>query len=146
GASRKNPRALMAAAEILRMIERESSRVHRIDDATGPTGAWEGPLTSQSLLRLASSVATDVGDWPSADYAAWLMQLPDSVPKQRGAADGPVWADAYLPGGRDIAYRIEFAGGRTPNQLTITAGKADATLECELREGSETGRVTMKAR
>lgn len=146
GAATKDARTLMAAAQILRMVERGSTRVHRVGDAVGPTGAWEGPMTSASLLRLASTIATDAGDWGMAEYAAWLMQLPDSVPTQRGATGGPVWADAYLPAGREISYEIAFSGGRTPNQLSVSAGKSDATLECVLREGGDTGRVTVRAR
>lgn len=145
GVARRNPRALMAAAEILRMVERGTPRVQRVSPATGPAGPWEGPLTSAGLLRLASSIASEQGDWATADYAAWLLQLPDSIPVTRGAAGGPVWADAYLGRGQEISYSIDFAGGQTPNLLQVSA-KAGASLECALREGTDAGRTARRVR
>lgn len=137
GATNHNARTVMAAAEILRVAERGSARVQRVEPATGPTGAWDGPLSSTALLRLASRIAADQGDWATADYAAWLLQLPDSIPVTRGAASGPVWADSYLGRGQQVSYSIDFAGGQTPNLLQVSAGKAGAVLECTLREGTE---------
>lgn len=146
GAANHNPRTVMAAAEILRVAERGTVRVQRIGLAAGPTGPWDGPMTTASLLRLASSIAADQGDWASADYAAWLLQLPDSVPVTRGATSGPVWADAYLGAKSEVSYIIEFEGGQTPNLLQVSAAKPNAILECSLLEGDASGPVVMRLR
>jgi hypothetical protein len=146
GAAHHNPRALMAAAEILRMAERGSPRVARDGPATGPTGDWEGPMTSASLLRLASRLAADQADWATADYAAWLLQLPDSVPVTRGATGGPVWADAYLAPGGEIAYTIDFSGGQTENLLQVSAGNPGAVLECTLHQAGMPDRVASQVK
>ena len=144
GAAQHNPRTVMAAGEILRMVERGTARVHRDGPPTGPTGPWEGPLNSTALLKLASSMAADQGDWATADYVAWLLQLPDSVPVTRGAAGGPVWADAYLGPGKEVSYTIDFTGGQTPNLLQVSAGKAGAVIECSLHEGGESGHLAAR--
>ncbi len=139
GAAHHTARTVMAAAEILRMAERGSARVERVGPAPGPRGAWEGELNSTALLRLASSIAADQGDWATADYAAWLLQLPDSIPVTRGAAGGPLWADSYLGAGAEANYTIEFEGGQNPNMLQVAAGKTGSVLQCALYEapGSE---------
>lgn len=144
GVSRHNPRTLMAAAEIYRLVERGTPRVRREGPVTGPSGPWDGPLSSAALLRLASGLAAEQGDWATADYAAWMLQLPDSIPVTRGAAGGPVWADAYLGRGQEISYTIDFTGGQTPNLLQVSAGKAGAVLECTLREGGEPGQLAAR--
>jgi len=144
GAAQHNPRTVMAAGEILRMVERGTPRVRRLGPAEGPSGPWDGPLSSAALLQLASRIATEQGDWATADYVAWLLQLPDSVPVTRGASGGPVWADAYLGRGKEIGYTIDFTGGQTPNLLQVSAGKAGAVIECSLREGGEAGRLAAR--
>lgn len=146
GAEHRNARTIMAAAEILRVVERGSPRVRLVGSREGPTGPWEGPMTGAALLRLASEIATDQGDWGTAEYVAWLLQLPDSVPPTRGAAGGPVWADAYLAAGREASYTIDFEGGRTANLLQVSAGKTGAVLQCALHEGSEQGRPALRVR
>jgi len=134
GAANQNARTVMAAAEILRAVERGTPRVQRIGRIDGPTGPWEGPMTSSALFQLASAIATDHNDWGTAEYVAWLRQLPDSVPPTRGAAGGPVWADAYLGVGREATYTVEFDGGITPNLLQVSAGKTRSVLRCDLYE------------
>lgn len=145
GVANHNARSVMAAAEILRMAERGSERVQRVGPATEPTGAWDGALSSAALLRLASSMATDQGDRATADYAAWLLQLPASIPVTRGASSGPVWADAYLDRSQDVSYTIDFAVD-PHNLLQVSAAKAGTVLECTLREGAATGRVVAKVK
>jgi hypothetical protein len=146
GAARRDARTVLAAAEILRMAERGSARVQRLSEPTGPSGPWDGVLSSAALFRLASRLASDLGDWATADYAAWLLQLPDSIPVTRGATGGPVWADAWLGPGKEASYSIEFAGGQTPNQLQVSAGRAGAALRCALHPASEPERVTVQVR
>jgi hypothetical protein len=146
GVQHQNPRAILAAAEILRLAERGSPRIVRTSPRQGPEGPWEGPMTSGALFRLASRMASDQADWAAAEYAAWLMQLPDSVPPARGAVGGPVWADAYLADEGESSYRIDFEGGASPNLLQVSAGRSRAVLECTLSEGKEAGRPTLSAR
>ena len=146
GATQGNPRAVMAAAEILRVVERGTPRVQRASPLDGPLGPWEGPMSSTALLRLASRMATDQDDWGTAEYAAWLLQLPDSVPVTRGAAGGPVWADSYLGAGREVRYTIEFEGGQTPNMLQVSAGKAGSVLRCAVREAGDSARPAVRGR
>jgi hypothetical protein len=54
GVQRQNPRAILAAAEILRLAERGSPRMVPTSPRQGPEGPWEGPMTSGALFRLAS--------------------------------------------------------------------------------------------
>jgi hypothetical protein len=136
----------MAAAEILRLAERGSVRVQLVGPLPGPSGPWQGALSSAALLRMASDLASEQGDWATADYAAWLLQLPDSVPVTRGAAGGPVWADAYLGRGQQASYTIEFAGGQNDNLLQVTAGNTGAVLECSLQEVATTSRPPLKVK
>ncbi len=129
----------------MRMTERGSARVQRSGPATGPEGPWGGEMTSAALFGLARRLASEGGDWATADYAAWLLQLPDSIPVTRGAAGGPVWADAFLGPGKELTYTILFSGGETPNLLKVAGSKASADLECELSVASA-GRVAARAR
>lgn len=145
-AAQRDPRAIVAAGEIIRMVERGSARVRRVGPAGGPEGPWGGRMTSTALLRLANRMASNQGDWATADYAAWLLQLPDTIPVTRGATGGPVWADAYLGPGKELSYTIEFAGGQTPNLLKVSGSKASVVLECELSEASAAARVAARAR
>jgi hypothetical protein len=144
GAANQNARTVMAAAEILRAVERGTPRVQRIGPVDGPTGPWDGPMTSAALLQLASAIATDHNDWGTAEYVAWLRQLPDSVPPTRGASGGPVWADAYLGVGREATYTVEFEGGITPNVLQVSAGKASSVLQCDLYEEGNSRHPTVR--
>ncbi len=147
GVAHHNPRAVMAAAEILRLAERGSARVRLVGTLPGPSGPWQGPLSSAGLLRLASEIAADQGDWAAADYAAYLLQRPDSEPVTRGAAGGPVWADAFIARGQQAVYTIDFsASGQSDNLLQVTAGNAGALLECALQEGGEAAKPTLKVK
>ena len=146
GAIQRNPRSLMAAAEILRLAERGTVRIRRVSPPTGPLGSWDGPLSSTSLLRLASTLAADQGDWAAADYAAWLLQRPDSEPVTRGAAGGPIWADAYLGRSQELSYTIDFTGGQTANLLQVSAAKASDVLDCTLQEAGQSGRPASRIR
>lgn len=146
GAAHQNARAVMAAAEILRGVERGTLRVKRVGAVSGPTGPWEGSMTSKALLKLASSIAEDQNDWSTAEYIAWLRQLPDSVPPTRGAAGGPVWADAYLGPRREATYTLEFEGGITPNLPQVSAGKTGSVLQCSLFEDAQPRRPTVSVR
>jgi hypothetical protein len=143
GAAHQNARTVMSAAEILRGVERGTPRVKRVDAVSGPTGPWEGPMTSKALLKLASSIAEDQNDWAAAEYIAWIRQLPDSVPPTRGAAGGPVWADAYLGPRQEATYTLEFEGGITPNLLQVSAGKTGSALQCALFEDAQPRRPTV---
>ena len=146
GVTHGSARAVMAAGEILRVVELGSARVQRVGAPTGPMGPWDGPMTSAVLFRLASRMASEHGDMATTSYIAWLSQLPDSVPAIRGAAGGPVWADTYLGRGQEAVYSIDFTGGQTPNSLTVSAGSGSAVFECALLEGEKSGSVTARVR
>ncbi len=144
GAAHQNARTVMAAAEILRTVERGAQRVQRIGIVDGPSGPWKGPMTSATLFQLASTIAADQNDWATADYVAWFLQLPDSVPQTRGAAGGPLWADAYVGAGREAIYTVEFDGGSTPNHLQVSAGKTRSVLQCALYEQADSRRPSVR--
>lgn len=140
GVNQRNARTVLAAAEILRMVERGSPRVQRLDSGDSPAGPWDGALSSTALFRLAQRLAENQGDWMLSEYAAWMLQLPDSVPVTRGAAGGPVYAEAYLKRDKEVSYSIEFDGGQTPNLLHVTANPG-ALLRCTLHAASDPDRV-----
>ncbi len=144
GARNQNARAVMGAAELLRIVERGTPRTQRSGRAEGPTGPWNGAMTSAALFQLASSIAADQNDWATAEYTAWLMQLPDSVPVSRGAAGGPVWADAYIGVGREVTYTVEFEGGITANLLQVSAARPRSVLQCALSETSDPRQRTVR--
>jgi hypothetical protein len=118
--------------------------VRLVGSRDGPTGDWEGPMTSAALFKLASAIATDQNDWGTAEYIAWLRQFPDSVPPSRGAAGGPIWADAYLGVAREATYTLEFEGGGASNLLQVSAGKTRSVLQCVLYEDGEPRRPTVR--
>lgn len=144
GAANQNARTVMVAAEILRAAERGTSRVRRKGAIDGPPGPWSGSMTSTALFQLASGIAADQNDWETAEYVAWLRQLPDSVPPTRGAAGGPVWADAYLGVGREATYALEFDGGVTPNLLQVSGGRTGSVIQCALYEESDPRRPAVR--
>jgi hypothetical protein len=148
GFARADARAILAAARILEVVELGSRGVHPEQVAAGPAGPWVGPLSRMALLRLSSKVAVDEADWMVADLAASeLSSSPtDSLPRQRGAAGGPIWADAFVPSGGENRYTIDFEGGESPNLLQISAGKAAATLECSLFEKATGDRAAVRVR
>lgn len=152
GASTRDARMLLAAAEVLVVVERGSVRVRRLGAPDMPRGPWQGPLSSHSLLLLASEFASDAGDWELADAlasrlagantgpprpstpAAGLPQPP--VEPSRGATGGAVWADAFLKRGSQATYTIEFDAGSGPNRLQVSAVNSGANLECVLLDGN----------
>jgi hypothetical protein len=144
GARQGDPQAVIAAAQILRVVERGTPRVRRDTPADGPAGPWQGPMSSAALLGLARELARTREDAGALAYAEWLLKLPDSAAITRGARGGPVWADAYLGSQRDVRYTIAFTGGQTPNLVRIAASRSDAQLECVLSEAGEPARVVLR--
>ena len=140
GVHQRNARTVLAAAEILRMVERGSPRLERLGSADSPAGPWDGTLSSRALFRLAQRLAEAQGDRMISEYIGWMLQVPDSVPVTRGAAGGPVYAEAYLKRDKEVSYRIEFDGGQTPNLLHVTANPG-AVLRCTLHAASDPDRV-----
>ena len=136
GFDRGDARSVLAAAEILGVVERGTRGVRTMDSTAFPGGPWQGGFTRANLLALAARIARDRRDSATADEIAWLRSRNDSLAVTRGATAGPVWADTYLPGGSAVRYGIEFAGGQTPNQLRVSASKPGAVLECTLTEAT----------
>ena len=137
GFDHRDARSVLAAAEILGVVERGTRGVKTLDPAaTSPAGPWQGAFTRANLLALAARIATDRRDRATADEIAGLQSRHDSTAGTRGASAGPVWADTYVASGGAVRYAIDFAGGQTPNQLRVSASKPGAVLECTLAEAS----------
>ncbi len=148
GVARGDARAVLAAARIHEVVELGSLAVRPERVAEGPAGPWSGPLTRAALLELASRVATDSADWALADLVARALSgaPPDPLPRLRGAAGGPIWADAFVPAGAENSYTIDFEGGESPNLLQISAGKPAANLECSLYDRANSERPAVRVR
>jgi len=150
GASTRDARTLLAAAEILVVVEGGAARVQRVGSYDMPSGPWQGALSSRSLLLLASEFASDAGDWELADKLASRLvgaapetrrpppttAQPAPISPSRGATGGAVWADAFLKRGSQATYTIEFDAGGSSNRLQVSAVNTGANLECVLFDGT----------
>lgn len=158
GAANDDPRSVLAAARILITAQRPATGLRRLDappsDADTLRPAEErkaGQLTASGLLRLASRIAVEQGDAPTARTAARLAgdaevglgdeelarelgRAAEAVDRTRGAAGGPIWEDGYISTGEVAEFEIGFEGGFAPNRIRVSSSDARGDLDCYLYE------------
>ncbi len=144
-------KSVLAAADIMDIVELGSTRVQLTSPASSPEGPWDGSLSRRSLLLVTSRIATEQGDWDIASLAAMLIDEEDRAvkrrpPKTRGAAGGPIWADAFVASRSENVYSIDFEGGSAPNVIQISAGKPGAVLDCSLYDPIGRDRPALQVR
>lgn len=159
GSARHDPRAVLAAAQLLIIAERASPGLQRVGKATKDSVPPEeaskgGEFTAVGLLRLASRVAVEQQDGATARTAAdlaanreiglgdarlarELRQAANAVLASRGASGGPIWSDGYLPTGAVAEFKIAFEGGYVPNTINVSASSYHGDLDCYLYEATQ---------
>jgi hypothetical protein len=159
GAANNDPRAVLAAAQIMMTAERPSDGLKRVAHAAPDTlraaeAVKVAELTAAELLRLASRVAVDHLDAGTAYLAAKLAADPktglgdsalgselrraaDALASTRGAQGGPIWADGHLASGEAAEFSVAFEGGYVPNRINVSASNYHGDLDCYLYEGDQ---------
>jgi len=156
-----DPRLVLAAAQVLIIVERVSPGIGALR-LVGPDSTWPEQvrrafrLTTRALLREASQMAEDHHDAATALAAAELASNPrvgildsalarelrnraQGLATTRGATGGPLWRDGYLAAGQGTEYWVAFEGGRIPNRVDVAASNRHANLACSLIDG---GKIT----
>lgn len=152
------PRLVLAAAQLL--LTSELGAPARPgpagSDSAARAAAGEYPdFTVAGLLRLASRMAVENNDAPTAAAAAALAQNPalglsnhrgllgelsnraKRVGTVRGASGGPLWREGFLAPETQTEYAFAFEGGRVVNRIVVGASNPRADLECSLIQGKE---------
>ncbi|PYO60696.1 MAG: hypothetical protein DMD28_11900 [Gemmatimonadetes bacterium] len=146
GIAHRDPRSVLAAAQLLIVAERPSPGLERVTPQ-------RASVTAAGLLREAVRIAVEQHDVVTANAAMELagnaraglgdaalaseLRAAASLGATRGAVGGPVWADGELAPGTEVEYRITFEGDYQPSRLVVTAGDGAADLDCHLYDGSQ---------
>lgn len=158
GLEHRDPRALVAAAELL-IVEGAPTGVRRRDPGTeggreADLPADDADLSPDRLLRRAVELAVEREDRPAASRAIALAADPTlglgdealaeelrsraaALGSPRGAVGGAIRREGWLAEGQSAEYAIVFEGGNVPNGIVVSASERYADLDCYLYAGEE---------
>jgi hypothetical protein len=152
GLDTREPRLVLAAAQLMITSELGQHGRHGVTEPDSAARAAAGDSSAISvadLLRLASQLAVEANDAPTARAAALLARRTEfglgepklvlelenrakALSSDRGASGGPIWREGFLGANGQIEYGLTFEGGRVLNSITVGASNSHGNLVCSL--------------